>query len=145
MSKIFAILSFGIFFTLSANAQQDSTEHVLVQAAVYEYIEGRNNGDVKRLEKAFLPNAVLKGVARTQEQSVMSLADYMAKQTPGRKHNCTTEVRFIDFVKDVAVAQVVLTYTTHTYYDYLILMKVSGRWVIADKYYTRIDTPQAKP
>lgn len=113
--------------------------------AINEYIEGRNNGNIDRLRNAFLPNASLKGVSRTKEQVITPISAYIAKQTPGRKHNCTSEVRLIDFVKDVAVAQVVLTYTTHTYYDYLVLMKVDNRWIIADKIYTRIDAEVKNP
>ena len=130
MSKIFAILSFGIFFTLSANAQQDSTEHVLVQAAVYEYIEGRNNGDVKRLEKAFLPNAVLKGVARTQEQSVMSLADYMAKQnarTQTQLYNGSSIHRLCERCSRG-------TSSAHLYYAYLLRLPNpdESKWPLGD-------------
>ena len=120
-------------------AQPTNSEQEKIRAAVNEYIEGRNNGEVERLRNAFLPNATLKGISRTKEQSVTPISDYIGKQTPGRKHNCTTEVRFIDFVNDVAIAQVVLTYTTHAYYDYLILMKVRERWIISDKVYTRVE------
>lgn len=126
-------------------AQHTPTEKDLVLAAVNEYIEGRNNGEVDRLRNAFLPNASLKGVSRTNEQVITPIAEYIDKQTPGRKHTCTSEVRFIDFVKDVAVAQVVLTYTTHTYYDYLVLMKINDRWIITDKIYTRVDAEVKKP
>ncbi|MFM8833408.1 MAG: nuclear transport factor 2 family protein [Cytophagales bacterium] len=131
--------------SLMLQAQDKDAEEKLVRAAVYEYIEGRNNGDVERLKNAFLPNASLKGVSRNKEQSITPIADYVAKQTPGRKHDCTTEVRLIDFVKDVAVAHVVLTYSTHSYHDYLILMKIGDRWKIADKIYTRIDVESKKP
>lgn len=127
------------------HAQSGTDEKDLVLAAVNEYIEGRNNGEVDRLRNAFLPNASLKGVSRTNEQTITPISEYIAKQTPGRKHDCTSEVRFIDFINNVAVAQVVLTYTTHTYYDYLVLMKINNRWIIADKIYTRTDAEVKKP
>lgn len=141
-------LTLLIVITLSAvfvRAQNTAAEKYLVLAAVNEYIEGRNNGQVDRLRNAFLSSANLKGVSGTNEQVITPISEYIAKQTPGRKHNCTSEVRLIDFVKDVAVAQVVLTYTTHTYYDYLILMKINNRWIITDKIYTRIDAEIKNP
>lgn len=131
--------------TMVAQAQEDATEKELIRAAVNEYIEGRNNGDVERLRNAFLPTATLKGISGKKEQVITPITDYVAKQTPGRKHTCTSEIRFIDFVKDVAVAQVVLTYTTHTYFDYLVLMKVNDRWTIADKIYTRQEAEGQRP
>jgi hypothetical protein len=130
-------------FTLQA--QDTIAERELILTAVNEYVEGRNNGDVERLRNAFLPNATLKGISRNKEQVITPLADYVSKQTPGRKHNCATEIKFIDFINDIAIAQVVLTYTTHTYFDYLILMKVHGQWIIADKIYTRIEADNKTP
>lgn len=144
MKKLTLLLLLAVSPAL-VRAQNTPTEKDSVLAAVNEYIEGRNNGEVDRLRHAFLPNASLKGISRTNEQVITPLSEYIDKQTPGRKHNCTSEVRFIDFVKDVAVAQVVLTYTTHTYYDYLILMKINNRWIITDKIYTRIDAEAKKP
>lgn len=145
MKKRIFVVILSLIPCLVFSQNNSVAEKELVIAAVTEYIEGRNNGEVDRLRNAFLPNASLKGVSRTQEQSVMPIADYVAKQTPGRKHNCTSEIRLIDFVKDVAVAQVVLTYTTHTYYDYLVLMKINNRWIITDKFYTRIDSEEKQP
>lgn len=141
-------LTLLIVITLSSvfvRAQNTAAEKDLVLAAVNEYIEGRNNGQVDRLRNAFLSSANLKGVSGTNEQVITPISEYIAKQTPGRKQNCTSEVRLIDFVKDVAVAQVVLTYTTHTYYDYLILMKINNRWIITDKIYMRIDAEVKNP
>lgn len=143
MNKIL-ILLFS-FVTIVLQAQNEITEKELIRATVNEYIEGRNSGEVERLQSAFLPNANLKGISGKKEQVVTPIADYVAKQTPGRKHNCTSEIRFIDFVKEVAVAQVVLTYTTHTYYDYLILMKVNDKWMISDKIYTRKEAETRTP
>jgi hypothetical protein len=144
MSSRFFVLIIGLLPILSVAQNKSDAERQLVVAAVNEYIEGRNNGEVERLKNAFLPNASLKGVSQAQEQSVTTIAEYVAKQTPGRKHNCTSEIRLVNFVHDVAVAQVVLTYTTHTYYDYLILMKINNQWIISDKYYTRIDSEVKK-
>lgn len=133
--KTFLLL---LVLPLCTMAQQpDETE--LVRAAVNEYIEGRNNGEPDRLRAAFLPTASLKGVSRDKDQTVASIADYIAKQTPGKKQQCLSEIRFIDFKNDVAVAQVVLTYPTFSYYDYLVLMKIKDKWIIADKIYTRVE------
>jgi hypothetical protein len=122
-----------------SGAQDQEKERELILASVKEYVEGRNNGDVSRLRNAFLSNAALKGISRNKEQVITPIEDYVAKQTPNRKHDCTTEVQILDFTKDVAATKVVLTYTTHTYIDYLIVMKVQDRWIISDKFYTRIE------
>jgi hypothetical protein len=130
----FFLLSYAPVF---AQADSLAREEEKIRATVMDYVEGRNNGDTERLKRAFLPTASLKGVNAKQEQAIMPVADYIARNTPGKKHNCVTEINFIHFVKDVAVAHVIIRYDTHIYYDYLVMLKVQEGWRVADKFYTR--------
>ncbi len=137
MKQILSIMLLMNFITAFAQDKVDPEKELII-AAINDYIEGRNNGDIERLRRAFLPTATLKGVNdKTKEMTVMPVADYIAKNTPGKKHNCTTEISFVSYANEVAIGHVIITYETHVYFDYLVLMKVNDKWIIADKIYTR--------
>ncbi|MBX2962136.1 MAG: nuclear transport factor 2 family protein [Cyclobacteriaceae bacterium] len=115
---------------------QIANDKELITAVVTDYIEGRNNGEIDRLTNAFLPTATLKGVDKDNKSIITtSAAEYVARHTPGRKQTCKADIAFIDQSGNIAVAKVIITYSTHAYHDYLILMRVDGKWSISDKIY----------
>jgi Putative lumazine-binding len=136
--KIISLLL--LLIIVNANAQQkEVNETEQIKRAVNKYIEGRNNGDIELLKSAFHSSAVLKGVdAKTKELTVLSIDEYMSRQTAGKKQTCTTEISLINHINDVAIAQVILRYPAYAYYDYLVLMKIKDEWIIAEKIYTKV-------
>ncbi len=50
-----------------------------------------------------------------------------------------TDVRLLDYTASAAVVRVVFRYPTYEYHDQLVLLKVQGRWTIADKFFTKIE------
>jgi hypothetical protein len=135
MKKLITLFLLWTLFATRA-VSQIADEKELITAAVNDYIEGRNNGEIERLRNAFLPTATLKGVDKDSKTIITTpAAEYVARHTPGRKQTCKAEIAFIDQSGNIAVAKVIITYTTHTYHDYLILMKMDDKWSISDKIY----------
>ncbi len=116
------------------------SEYQLILSAVADYTEGRNTGDIERLRGSFLPTATLRSVdSVTGNQVVLPVADYISRNKQGQTHQCITEVRLLDYTASTAIVRVVFRYPTYEYHDQLVLLKVQGRWTIADKFFTKIE------
>lgn len=117
---------------------QEPTENQKILLAVSDYTEGRNKGDIERLRSSFLPTATLRTVDQaTGQQQITPLEDYLARNKPGTVHQCTTDVQLLDHTASSALVRVVFRYATHEYHDQLVLLKVNGRWTIADKFFSK--------
>ena len=141
MKTIINIMVYLVLYLLTekpAVAQALAPEEEGIRIALTHYTEGRNNGDLERLRKAFHPAATLKFVhPETKEFTTWTLAEYMTKLSPGKKQDCTAEILDIRQFADAAQATVVLRYPQVTFYDYMSLLKVNGQWLISDKIFAR--------
>lgn len=119
---------------LAQNAQLEVDE---VRRTLNDYIEGRNGGDMVRLARAFDKQADLRfRNPETGDLSIWSLADYLGRFTPGKKLGCTGRILSIDLAGSAAQGKVVLNCGDRTYADYMNLLKIRDRWVIASKVYS---------
>jgi hypothetical protein len=139
-----ALALFGLLCK-STTAQWVSCEDSAIRVAVTHYIEGRNNGDSLRLQKAFHPDAVLKSVGAKGELVVWSAQDYIKRMSAGGKQDCTSEIVDIKSFHNAAQATVVITYPTVTFYDFLNLVKLPQGWVITDKVFARRQAAKDHP
>lgn len=136
MKQIFFIISLIISSdTLSAQGKQADEE--LIRITLNNYIEGRNNGDTARLASAFHKQADLR--FRNEETGnlvIWSISDYLGKFTPEKKINCTGKIVSIDVAGSAAQAKIEIYYPDRTYADYINLLRISDKWVIASKVYS---------
>ena len=136
MKQIFFIISLIISSdTLSAQGKQADEE--LIRITLNNYIEGRNNGDTARLASAFHKQADLR--FRNEETGnlvIWSISDYLGKFTLGKKINCTGKIVSIDVAGSAAQAKIEIYYRDRTYADYINLLRISDKWVIASKVYS---------
>ncbi|AXE21958.1 hypothetical protein DR864_29280 (plasmid) [Runella rosea] len=117
---------------------ESPSETVQILRAVNNYAEGRNSGNIDRMKQAFHAGAVLKAIdEKTKDIVTTPIADYIARNKPGQKHDCSTDVRLLDYTATTAIARVTFTYTTHAYHDNLILLKVKDQWLITEKVYSK--------
>ena len=125
-------------------AQQQPDDEAQIRSTLYNYIEGRNGGDLERLKQAFHPGAALKFVQPSNRTlGEWSLEEYLSKVEPGKKQNCTGEITDIRMFKDAAQATVVLTYPNVRFHDYMSLLKIEGEWLIVDKIFARKTAEEA--
>lgn len=118
-------------------AQEKQTEQELIRITLDNYIEGRNNGDTARLASAFHKQADLR--FRNEETGnlvIWSISDYVGKFTPGKKFNCTGKIVSIDIAGSAAQAKIELYYPDKTYADYINLLRIGDKWLIASKVFS---------
>jgi len=133
------ILSIMCLVTISGRllAQGKQADEGLIRITLTNYIEGRNNGDTARLASAFHQQADLRfRDEKTGNLVIWSLSDYIGKFTPGKKMNCTGKIVSIDIAGSAAQAKIELYYPDRTYADYINLLRIGDKWVIASKVYS---------
>ena len=131
-------LLFLLLVHFHVTAQQQPSDETQIRETLYDYIEGRNGGDLDRLKRVFHPTATLKFIQpNTKGLGVWSLEEYLKRLEPGKKQNCTSAMSDIRIFNDAAQATVILTYPTTRSYDYMSLLKIDGKWLIVDKIFAQ--------
>ena len=95
------------------------------------------------MRRAFLPTAHIEGI-RDGKFLSWTANEYIAgfKGTPPADESQRKRwIDSIDISGNAAMARVTLDYPAGTFTDYFVLLKVDGEWKIANKVWTRRDTP----
>lgn len=116
----------------------DKSEIELITETLMDYIEGSTNGQPNRLKKAFHPDLNLYYVW-AREFRTWSGKAYIEDTKEGQPTGETGEILSIDYENDIATAKIEIAHPEMKipYIDYLMLIKLSGRWVIVHKMFTK--------
>lgn len=135
---LLAVCLFMLMQPLTGYARQTPADEAAIRVTLNNYIEGRNGGDLDRLQKAFHRSATLKFVqTHTKELGDWSLNSYLKRLKPGQQLNCKGEITDIRIFNDAAQATVLLIYPDLRFHDYMSLLKIEGQWLIVDKIFAR--------
>ncbi len=110
-------------------------EFVAIRATVFDYLEGINEVNRERIERAFDAGAELKSVGETGALVAEPIADAVERWMAGQAASRTGEILSID-IADGQIARVVFDYDG-AYIDFLTLAKLQGEWKIIDKVFIR--------
>lgn len=106
-----------------------------IRGAVFDYLDGINQVDRLRLERAFDPRAELKGVddsgALVVEPIAGAIERWMRSEVGARRG----EILSMD-IQAGQIARVVFDFDG-AYVDFLTLAKLNGQWKIIDKVFVR--------
>lgn len=115
----------------AAEKESAADDFTAIRAAVFDYLEGINEVNRDRLERAFHPGAELKHVNEEGElvaQPIAAVIERWLAKAPAAR---TGEITSID-INGGSIARVVFDYNGE-YVDFLTLAKTQGRWKIVDK------------
>lgn len=117
-----------------ATAQSDKEA---VRKTLLDYIEGTSNGEPDRVKDAFHEDLNLYHVKKG-ELVVWSGKGYTNNIKPGRKSNRIGKILSMDIENDAAMAKIEIKMPglKRVYTDYLMLLKVKGKWKIIHKSFT---------
>lgn len=129
---IIAIFLFAGTFIVSSQNEKESIKKVL-----YDYIEGTANGEPGRVQKAFHEDLNLYSV-RKNELHVWNGGKYIGNIKPGRKSNRIGKIISIDYENNAAMAKLEIDMpgAKRIYTDYMLLLKIKGKWKVIHKSYT---------
>jgi hypothetical protein len=134
MKKVF-VLAMVLMVSFTIQAQ---TEEELIAATLLDYIEGTANGEAERITKAFHPDLNLYAI---KDGALLKRPgkEYIQFFTDGKKRDRIGTILNIDYENDAAVAKVEIANSKNdtSYIDYMMLLKVKGKWTIIHKIYTK--------
>ncbi|WP_109300968.1 nuclear transport factor 2 family protein [Aquimarina sp. AU474] len=115
------------------------SDKVLVTNTLMDYIEGTSNGEPDRIKRAFHKDLHLYSIANDSLRS-LSGQKYIGYFKKGQKHDRIGKIVSIDIVNDAAMAKVEIDFPSkkRLYTDFMMLLKVNGKWKIIHKSYTFI-------
>lgn len=119
-----------------AQAQQSDDERA-VRQVVETYFRGHATGIADTMRAAFHPTAHIEGIRNgafvswTVDQYVGNFRGRPAADEPTRSR----VIDAVDVVGTAAMAKATLKHGATTFTDYFVLLKVDGRWAIANKVY----------
>jgi putative intracellular protease/amidase len=131
-----------LLFPFITYGQQVSSDEQLVRETLWRYLNGRNNGDTALLASAFHPTAELRYMKNNSEYTIWPVKDYVAGAKPGIKANCIARIISVDILGTAAQAKIELEYPHRKFADYINLLKMEHKWLIAIKTFSsqRIDS-----
>jgi len=129
------ILIIALLIGLNQSHAQSDQENI--RKTLLDYIEGTANGEPDRVKDAFHEDLNLYHIKKG-ELVVWSGKGYTDNIKPGRKSNRIGKILSIDKENDAAMAKIEIKMPglKRIYTDYLMLLKVKGKWKIIHKSFT---------
>ena len=130
-----AVISLGASVVVAAEPLPDEKA---VQAVIERYFRGHATGNAAHFREDFLPTAHVEGIREGKVRS-LTREEYCALFEGKPAADEARRVRTVDFVDvtgDAAVAKATLNYGA-VVIDYFLLLKIDGKWKIANKVYGR--------
>jgi hypothetical protein len=136
LARTAALLALALL-PLSAPAAAQDTDDAQIRQVIGVYFRGHATGNADTMRAAFLPTAHIEGI-RNGTFSSWTVDQYLAgfRGTPAPDE--ATRVRTIDSIDrsgTAAMARATLKHGATTFTDYFVLLKVDGKWLIANKVY----------
>ena len=132
MKKIIVLLAIVLVQNTFAQTELESINKTLLN-----YIEGTANGEPDRVRDAFHKDLNLYHIKKD------SLVTWVGKRyvnniKKGRKSNRIGRIVSIDYENDAAIAKIEIIMPSYKriYTDYLMLLKIKGKWKIIHKSFT---------
>ncbi|MGK6344419.1 nuclear transport factor 2 family protein [Chryseobacterium sp. DT-3] len=122
---------------------QNSSDQQAVRETLMNYLNGRNNGDTLMLSSAFHQSADLRYINKDRF-TIWPVADYIKKIKPGNKQNCISRIISINIANNAAQAFIEIEYPKRLFSDYINLLKIDGKWLIANKIFSNREIETTK-
>jgi hypothetical protein len=132
-------LSLAILALAAASAvgAQESSDDAQIRTVIGTYFRGHATANADTMRSAFLPTAHIEGI-RNGAFTSWTVDQYVGgfRGTPAADEASRTRViDVVDRVGTAAMAKATLKHGAATFTDYFVLLKVDGRWLIANKVY----------
>lgn len=121
----------------SAVSAQESSDDAQIRAVIGTYFRGHATASADTMRSAFLPTAHIEGIRNgtftswTVDQYVGGFRGTPAADEASRRR----VIDVVDRSGTAAMAKATLVHGATTFTDYFVLLKVDGRWLIANKVY----------
>lgn len=116
-----------------------------IEAAVRHYFRAGDENSSAELRAAFHPTAMMFWVVPQGSLAGLSQADWQRRidEAEAVRPALARRIDWVDVAGDAAAARLHSEYPTHTFEDYVSLLRVGGRWQIVGKIFHRGAQPPA--
>ncbi len=135
-------LTFALLAALPLFAGSDEEE---IRAVVGKYFQTHATGDAAPLRDAFHPDWRMMSVNREGALVTRTLEQYTSGFTgkaPADEAQRKRAIELVDVTGNAAMVKLRLDYPAATIVDYMLLLKVDGKWQVVSKAFQ--STPKAK-
>jgi hypothetical protein len=122
---------------LNGAVAQGKTDDKAIRDAIGTYFRGHATANADTMRAAFLPTAHIEGI-RSGTFTSWTVDQYVAnfRGTPAADEASRTRViDVVDVSGTAAMVKATLKHGPTTFTDYFVMMKVDGKWLIANKVY----------
>lgn len=111
----------------------DEKEFTAVNVAVRKYFDGTEQGKPELVAEAFLPSLEIQYVNNDGELGRFKAPDYIARITPGKIYDRKGHIVSVDVTDNAAAVKAEIIMGDRLFTDYLLLLKVDGKWRASNK------------
>jgi hypothetical protein len=136
MHKLLTATALALAIASPAFAQADSDESQIRQV-IGVYFRGHATANADTMRAAFLPTAHIEGI-RSGQFTSWTVDQYVGGFRGQPAADEAARTRVIDVVDksgSAAMVRATLKHGATTFTDYFVLLKVDGKWLIANKVY----------
>lgn len=120
----------------ASNKNHENSDLEQINIVLIDYIEGTANGEPNRVRNAFHEDFNLYFVKKNNLE-VWDGKGYVDKIKVGEKNTRQGKILTVDYEKDAAMAKIeILIPGWRIFTDYLMLLKIEGKWKIIHKSFT---------
>jgi len=133
MNRILLLLA----LTISNAASAQDTDDAQIRQVIGVYFRGHATQNADTMRAAFLPTGHIEGI-RNGTFTSWTVDQYVANfrgQVPPDEASRTRVIDVVDKSGTAAMARATLKHGATTFTDYFVLLKVDGKWAIANKVY----------
>jgi hypothetical protein len=137
MTKQLMLAAVALALTGSSLSAQPDTDDAQIRQVVGVYFRGHATANADTMRAAFLPSAHIEGI-RNGTFTSWTVDQYVAgfRGTPAPDEASRTRViDVVDKSGTAAMVRATLKHGATTFTDYFVLLKVDGKWLIANKVY----------
>ena len=135
MNKILVL----VFLFVGMQANYGQTDQEAITSTVNDYLEGTSKAKPELVRQAFHPDLNLYSVDENDKLKVWKGTDYISSFEGKEPNNRLGKILSIDLENDAAIVKAEISYPKRSlvFIDYIMLLKVAGKWTIIQKMYTR--------
>lgn len=115
-----------------------SSNEGLIEKTLWNYINGRNNGNIDQLKSAFHESAELRYMKKDKEYTIWPISDYIKGTEEGKVQDCESRILWIDQRGSAAIAKIEIEYPGWLFTDYINLLLMDGEWKIVVKTFSGV-------
>lgn len=130
-----AVITLFIALTAPAMVFAEQSDHQKIEAVIQKYFDGTSQGKPELVKEAFMPSLEVQWLSEGNKGEFRRRPgpDYINNIKPGELVPRVGRIVSIDVSDTAAAVKAEITWSKRLYTDYMLLLKVDGKWRVTNK------------